>query len=280
MEDAIEAMWRAFGPDRESPARIQLGSSLFMAGRAGVNTGVKVVSTLPGNPAGIVAVFDEDGTPRGILDGPTVTAIRTGAGCGLMTDLLARADASTMAMLGAGAMAADQVAAIRAVRDIRQVIVWSRTGERARAFADRIGGVHVADPDEAVATADIVTTATPSHEPLFSAGSVRPGTHVNAIGAFTADMVELPRDLVRRAYVVVDDLEAARLEAGDLIKARRQPDAAAADVLTGTRPPDASSITIFKSVGIASQDVAAGLAAITAAERLGIGVELGGVEVR
>ena len=113
---AIEAMRAAFGDDREVPVRHVLGGSAFMSGRVGDITGVKVVSVVPGNPAGLVAVFAADGSPIGIVDGPTVTAIRTGAASGLATDLLASPSASTLAMLGAGAMAFDQVVAVRAVR--------------------------------------------------------------------------------------------------------------------------------------------------------------------
>ena len=113
MDEAVLAMEAAFGDDRETPLRIGLGVSLFMAGRVGGVTGVKVVSTVPGDPAGVVAVFGPDGQPLGLVDGPTLTAIRTGAASGLATRLLAARGASVVAMLGAGAMAADQVSAVR-----------------------------------------------------------------------------------------------------------------------------------------------------------------------
>ena len=273
MPDAIDAMRAAYGPDRETPQRMLLGSSFFMPGRVGATAGIKVVSIVPGDPVGIVAVFDADGTPIGLVDGPTLTAIRTAAGCGLATELLAAADASTMAMLGAGAMAADQIEAVRAVRPIERVLVWSRTRQRAEALADRVGGVAVDDPDSAVAEADIVTTATPSTSPLIGAASVRPGSHVNAVGAFTPDMVELPVELVQRAWVVVDDRDAAAVEAGDLLQAGVAPDADMAEVMGGARPPS-GAVTVFKSVGIASQDVAAAHAALAAAAARGIGVAI------
>jgi alanine dehydrogenase len=276
MSDAIEAMTLAFGDDREVPVRNLLGPSLFMPGRVGAMTGVKVVSVVPGNPSGIVAVFDSAGGCLGLVDGPTLTAIRTGAGAGLATRLLARPDSRTMAMLGAGAMAFDQVAAVREVRPISEVLVWSRQRSHADDLAERVGGTPVSEATEAAEAADVVTTATPAREPLFDPAALRPGTHLNAVGAFTPDMCEIPADVVRRARVFVDDLAAASEEAGDLLRAGVTPDGTIADLLEGRirgRTTD-TDVTFFKSVGIASQDVAAGVAALEAATRLGVGVEM------
>ena len=263
MDRAIEAMRSAFGDDKEIPQRVLLGGSMFMPGRVGPNSGIKVVSIVPGNPVGIVVVFGEDGSPLGTLDGPTLTSIRTGAGCGLATELLADPQASTLAMIGAGSMAFDQIAAVRAVRPIERVLVWSRDVANANTLAQRVdGAVAIADANEAVAAADVVSTATPATAPLFSSDAVRPHAHVNAIGAFTPEMCELPPELVRRAYVTVDDVAAATAEAGDLLQAGVAPDATIGDVLAGRSAPPTKSTTVFKSVGIASQDVAAGLAAL------------------
>ena len=182
------------------------------------------------------SVFGPDGGPVGIVDGPTLTAIRTGAGSGLATRLLAAKSARTLAMLGSGAMAFDQVEAVRAVRPIERVLVWSRSPENAESLARRVGAEAVADADTAVALADVVSCATPARTPLFEASSVKPGTHVNAVGAFTPEMVEVPSELLDRAYVVVDDVEAAAAEAGDLIQADRQANATLNDVLTGSHP--------------------------------------------
>src|SRR5690606_24887663 len=213
-------------------------------------------------PVGVVMVFGSDGSPLGLVDGPTLTAIRTGAGAGLATRLLAREEAATLAMLGAGAMAFDQVEAVRAVRPIERVLVWSRNPDHAADLADRVGGEVATDPDEAVAAADVVSCATPSEAPLFSPDSVRPHTHINAVGAFRPGMIEVPVEVTRKAFVVVDDLEAAAAEAGDVIAAEKAPDATLGDLLSGRRTaPD--GITFFKSVGIASQDVAAALTALT-----------------
>lgn len=274
MDDAVEAMVHAFSGDSESPLRTLIGASLVMPGRLDDLIAIKAVSTVPGNPAGLVVVFGGDGSPIGIVDGPTLTAIRTGAGCGLATRLLASEGASTLAMLGAGAMAFDQIEAVRAVRPIERVLVWSRSHANAEAMAERVRGEAVADPDEAVSRAQVVSCATPARVPLFSESSVRPGTHVNAVGAFTPEMAELPPDLLERAYVVVDDVEAAAVEAGDLIQADREPNATIGELLAGDNPEIGEDVTVFKSVGIAAQDVAGAHRALMNAEAAGIGIEL------
>lgn len=274
MADAIDAMVEAFSGDSEAPLRTLVGVSLVMPGRLDDHMAVKVVSTVPGNPAGIVVVFGPDGSPVGVVDGPTLTAIRTGAVCGLATRLLAPEGASTLAVLGAGAMGFDQVEAVRAVRPIDRIMVWSRDDPKARALAERVGGEAVSDRDEAVAAADVVSCATPSRAPLFRAESVRPGTHLNAVGAFTPEMAELPPGVLADAFVVVDDRDAAAAEAGDLLQADRSPDATLRELLEGSVTPPAGRTTVFKSVGVAAQDVAAGRRALEYAARLGLGTSL------
>jgi ornithine cyclodeaminase len=274
MVDAIGAMRTAFGRDREIPQRQLLAASMFMPGRVGSTSGIKVVSTTPGNPVGIVVIFDADGAPIGLVDGPTLTAIRTGAVAGLATDLLADPSATSMAMLGAGAMAEDQIAAVRAVRDIDRLVIWSRSFERAAALAETAGGIPARDADQAVSESDVVSTATPSTEPLFAASSLTGRTHINAVGAYTPSMVEIPPEIVMAALVVVDDEDAASHEAGDLISAGRTPDLDLTTLIEDGAP-DHGPLTFFKSVGIASQDIAAAATALENAARLGLGVDLG-----
>ena len=274
MADAIEAMEHAFSGATETPLRSLVGPSLVMPGRLDDLMAVKVVSIVPGNPVGLVVVFGSDGSPLGIVDGPTLTAIRTGAVAGLATRLLAKQTASTLAMLGSGAMAFDQIEAVRAVRPIETIFVWSRNIENAERLAAKVGGEATEDPDRAVGRADIISCATPATRPLFSEASVRSGTHIIAVGAFTPDMVEVPPDLLERAYVVVDDADAAAAEAGDLIQAGRQPNTTLRELLAGTHPEIGEDVTVFKSVGIAAQDVAAAGRALAGADRLGIGVLL------
>jgi alanine dehydrogenase len=274
MPDAVEAMVHAFSGDAEVPLRSMVGPSLVMPGRLDDLIAIKVVSSVPGNPAGLVVILDGQGSPLGLVDGPTLTAIRTGAVSGLATRLLASETAMTLAMLGAGAMSFNQVEAVRAVRRIAHVLVWSRHIENARTLAERVGGEAVADADEAVRRADVVSCATPATTPLFAEESVQPGTHVNAVGAFTPEMAEVPPGLLDRAYVVVDDVEAARAEAGDLVQADREPNTTLRDLLAGRSPAVGEDVTVFKSVGVAAQDVAAAGRALNNAERDGIGVEL------
>lgn len=274
MADAIRAMEHAFSGDAETPLRTLVGSSMVMPGRLEDIIAVKVVSTVPGNPAGLVVVFGPDSSPLGLVHGPTLTAIRTGAVCGLATDLLASRTAATLAMLGAGAMAYDQVEAVRAVRPIEKVLVWSRDLGKARSLADLVGGEAVADADDAVAQADVISCATPATTPLFSETQVSESAHVNAVGAFTPEMAELPSELLERAYVVVDDLDAAAAEAGDLIRAGRSPNTTLRELLAGTNPEIGEDVTVFKSVGVAAQDVAAAHVALLNAQRSGSGALL------
>ena len=269
MADAIEAMVVAFGDDREIPHRQLLGSSFFMPARVGRTSGIKVVSIVPGKPVGIVTVFDGDGVPIGSVDGPTLTAIRTGAAAGLATRILSDESSHRFALLGAGAMGFDQVRAIKSVRKIDSITIWNRDRARAEALAERVHGTVANTPDEAVNGADIVTTVTPSTTPLFSAGALGRTAHINAMGAFTPDMVEIPAAVVRDAYRVVDDRNAASFEAGDLLQAEVDADAEIGELLTGFLR--GGGITLFKSVGIASQDVAAAARALENAERLGVG---------
>jgi ornithine cyclodeaminase len=181
----------------------------------------------------------------------------------------------TMAMLGAGAMAFDQVMAVKEVRPILEVLVWSRDPAHAAALAARVDGEVAPDPSNAVEAADVVTTATPSREPLFDPAAVQPGTHVNAIGAFTPEMCEIPPEVVRSARVFIDDVEAAAAEAGDILQAGVRPEGTIADLLAGrVRQRAHDDITLFKSVGIASQDVAAAGAALAEAAKLGIGTQI------
>jgi ornithine cyclodeaminase len=273
MRDAIDAMREAFTRDREIPQRQLLGSSLFMPGRVADVSGIKVVSTVPGTPSGIVVVFASNGVPLGFVDGPVLTALRTAAVSGLATELLADLSVSTLAMLGSGAMAPDQIAAIRAVRTIDTVMIWSRDFSHAAALAESVGGTPVRSANDAVVQADVISTATPSTAPLFDHAALPENVHINAVGAFTPEMVEIPARTVAASYVVVDDYSAASHEAGDLLQAERLPDTDLTDLLeSGLEHP--AKRTLFKSVGIASQDIAAARAALVNAERLGIGVKL------
>ncbi|MEO8638491.1 MAG: ornithine cyclodeaminase family protein [Chloroflexota bacterium] len=286
--DAVEAAYRdvAAGRDR-SPIRSRIpmggGDLLLMPGLrdGGAGASVKLVTVMPANAArglptihAVVAWLDADsGEPLAILDGPTVTAMRTGAASGVSTRLLARPDARVLSVFGVGAQAAWQVRAVMAAREIAEVRVFARTGARRDAFAaslaEELGPdvrVVAADtPETAVKGADVICCATTSFEPIFSAEWVAPGTHISAVGSFQKGMVELPPEMFAAAELVaVDAREAVLEEAGDLLAAieagllRADGFVEIGTVAAGwaaTRDP--SAITVFKSVGLAIQDLAA-----------------------
>ena len=286
MLDAVEAAYRDVSAGRDrSPLRTRVeldrGDLLLMPGvrSGGLGATVKLVTVMPDNPglglptvqALVVWLDAGTGRPLAIMDGATVTAMRTGAASGVATRLLARSDAASLAMLGAGAQAAWQVRAVLAARPIRLVSVFARSPEAREEFADRMGretGVQVTaapDPEAAVRDADVVCCATTSSDPVLDAAWVRPGTHVNGIGAFRLGMVEMPAALLARASLVAVDSRAAALaEAGDVVAAIEDGSVSETDLVEiGTVDPawaedrPAEAITVFKSVGLAIQDVAA-----------------------
>jgi ornithine cyclodeaminase len=284
MKDTIAAVREAFvatarGEARQ-PTRIALdgGREVAMLARIGgageAGAAAKLLSIHGENRAagrptiqGLVIWFAPDGRPAAVLEGTTVTAMRTGAASGVATELLAPPDASTLGIVGAGAQAWDQVMAVAAVRRLRRVRVASAGPDSRRALAARLApalpGCAVEAVDtvlDAVRDADVVVTATPATSPLFALDDLSPTCHVNAIGSYRPSMRELPVELLRDATVLcVDQLEAAQEEAGELI-------AAVADGALGwervteigallSAPPAArSGRTVFKSVGIAAQD--------------------------
>ena len=281
--EAVEQAYRDVASGRDvSPERLRValphGDLLLMPGvrREALGASVKLVTVTPRNASrglptvqALVVWLDlETGAPRALLDGAELTAMRTGAGTGAATRLLARADASVLAMIGAGAQAEWQVRAVLAVRPIREVRVYARGPSRdalVARLAEQVEAVAVASAPQAIDGADIICCATSSTEPIFAAEAVRPGTHVNAIGAFRPDMVELPSALFARATLVaVDSRSAALAEAGDVLAAIAAGDLVEADLVeVGGLPWDHAArrdpevITIFKSVGLAIQDVAA-----------------------
>jgi ornithine cyclodeaminase/alanine dehydrogenase-like protein (mu-crystallin family) len=217
----------------------------------------------------LVVVLDAStGAPLALVEGGHLTALRTGATSALATRYMARADARTVALFGAGVQARTQLAGVRAVRDIREVRIVSRRAESATRLAGELTGVDTRvlhDATDALRGADIVITATTSSTPLFLGPALDPGTHVNAIGAYAATMREVDTAAIRRARVVVDTREGALAEAGDLIIPIRERVIGAdhivaelCEVTSGAIPGRTSSeeITLFKSVGHAAQDVA------------------------
>ncbi len=276
------------------------GVSLFMPAYlpASRSLTVKAVSVFPRNVerglptvnALVVAIDPETGRPAAVIDGTYLTTLRTGAATGAATDLLARPDAHSLAIFGAGGQAWHQVEAVLTVRPIREVRVVARRRERAEAFAARVRaerpGLEVrvtANAAEAVRGADVVVTATNSAVPVFDGAHLASGAHVNAIGAFTPEMRELDETTITRGRVFVDQRAACLAEAGDILiplRAGRVTEAViqaelgelAAGLHPGRRSAD--EITTFKSVGNAVQDAAVARFAIDEAERLDLGTRL------
>ena len=257
---------------------------------------IKVVSVFGENPgrrlptihALVVALDAATGAPLALLEGATLTALRTGAGSGAATELLARPEARTLAIFGSGVQARTQFEAICTVREIEAAWVFSRSPKHAQAFAAEMAkeswapaSISVAgDRAAAVREADIVCTATTSSTPVFDGHDLRPGTHINAIGGYTPTMQEVDSATVAMARVVVDSREAALAEAGDLIIPIREGlisadpiHAELGEIVNGTKAgrTDPEQITLFKSVGVAVQDAIAAGWALARAEALGLG---------
>ncbi len=298
MPNAIKAMKLAFGQfssgDATVPLRSRLhtdkGVTLLMPAflKRSRNLAVKVVSVFGDNPSlglptvsALVLVLDaETGVPQAMMEGDSLTALRTGAAGGLAADLLARKDASKVALFGAGVQGRAQLAAACAVRSIEEVMVFDPVPAAAAGLVEDIGtwidgprARVAASAAEAVRRADIVLTATTATTPVFNGSDLPPGAHITGVGSFTPDMQEIDPSVIGRAYVVVDAREAAMAEAGDLIKARAAVDAELGEIVNKDKPGriNDEQVTLFKSVGMAAQDAAAAAAALSAAEGKGLG---------
>ena len=216
------------------------------------------------------------------MDGASLTAIRTGAGGGLAADLLARKDAKTVGLFGAGVQARAQLQAVMAVRNIACVNLISRTQASAQQLAAEISEwtdapeVNLAStPQEIVADADIVICATTSGTPLFDGNDLKLGTHITAVGTFVPEKREVDTTTIKRAKrIVVDSREDCLHEAGDLIIPNAEVDAEIGEIVNGDKQGRQSDdeITFFKSVGVAVQDAVAAAAVLTEAEAKGLGI--------
>ncbi len=239
--------------------------------------GAKIISLHPGNGArqlpaiqGFVALFDsETGTPVAIIDGATITAIRTAAASGLATRLLARDDASSHGVLGTGVQAEMHIEAITCVRKIGVVHVWGRDKKRAQRFAakqSRQCGLEVVAVDAAAdaACCDIVSTVTGALKPVLAGAWLSPGAHVNLVGAHAPTAREADSEALARASVYVDLLASARAEAGDILIPVAEGSIGWRDVvgeigqaLAGdiAGRVDDTQITLYKSLGNVAQDL-------------------------
>lgn len=304
MPKAIELLERAFrqmadGSAVNQPRRrviLPAGSVLhYMAAGTPDYFGLKAysVNAKTGAHFEVLLYRSADGLPVATLEANYLGQIRTGAASGVATKYLAREDASIAGIVGSGFQAETQLEAIAAVRKLREVRVWSRKKDRREAFAAHCAekfSLHVRAVEtarECVEGADIVSTATSSKEPVIEAAWIAPGTHVNGVGSNWAERRELPEDLIfdKAALVACDSVEVAKIESGDLLIPLRQsgrtefPGVELSDIVAGKRPgraqagpqSGASAITIFKSNGLALEDVAVGGHVYEEALRRGLG---------
>ena len=305
MGACIELMRRTMIAVSEGKAEIPLRTVMPGAGRGMMGSmpgalgepdcfGVKLLSLFPGNPAaglsshlGLVLLFEpEHGRPVAMMDAAEITAIRTAAASGLATDLLARDNAGDLAILGAGEQAHSHLEAMLAVRPVRHVRVWSRTAAHAEAFAESQGakwGVAVeavSDPEAAVTGADLVCTVSASREPILKGAWIAPGAHLNVAGASRPNAVEIDAEAVTRSRYFVDYRPSTKAEAAEYLHALATGAitedhilAEIGEVASGDRPgrQAPSDITLYRSLGIAAQDLAAAHFLLDAARAAGVG---------
>ena len=210
---------------------------------------------IPTHMATIFLVDPETGTPLAVMDGTLITEMRTAAVSAAATKILASPGAKVLAILGSGVQARSHVEALRLVRQFEEVRVWSRTPEQAERFAKEFGAKAMSG-EEAVRGADVIVTATNSKMSVLRGAWLKPGCHVNAIGACRPDWRELDDETMRNV-IFVDSREAAMKESGDVILSRAKIYAELGEALTGKVPPRANETTIFKSLGMAVEDIAA-----------------------
>jgi len=308
MKQAIRLMHEAFVLLSEKKVSVPIrtniplsehnGRALFMPVYSAPHNKIalKAVSVHPNNDAldlpfihALVLVSNATtGIPLAIMDGESITAIRTGAGSGLATDLLAHPDAHTIAIFGAGVQARTQLEAICAVRPIQKIYVFGRRPERAHAFAQNMStqlqcDVQVTTQPNQLQQAHIIVTATTSLTPVFDHVNVKPGCHINGIGSYRPDMREIPSDTIREATIVVDHKPACLSEAGDIlipieqgIISKDHIYAEIGEIANGEKPGRTAEdeITFFKSVGNAVQDLAVASYLAEIAQTEGLGIEL------
>jgi alanine dehydrogenase len=313
MSDGIEVMEAALKMLARGEALLPLRTMLLLpngsdlmglmpAYLSGIQAlGVKVIAAFPSNAGteydshqGVVLLFDgEHGLLRAIVDGTAITAIRTAAVSGVATRWLARPEAGDLALIGAGTQASTHLAAMRSVRTLRRVRVFSQPLEGAQQFAARESKRHglnvevMATAQAAVTGADLICTVSTSPEPVVRGEWLAPGAHINAVGAFSPATRELDTAAVARARLYVDRREATLKEAGEFIIPQREGAiderhivGEVGEGLLGSVPGRQSpeEITLFKSLGIAIEDLAAADHVYKKAQQTGIGtwVEMGG----
>ncbi len=252
---------------------------LMPAWQVGKHIGVKIVTVFPGNAAkGLPAIMGQyllsdarTGAPVALIDGQAITVRRTACASALASRYLSRPDSAKLVMIGSGALAPHLIAAHAAVRPIEDVLIWGRDHAKAKALAQSLNTSTMKvqateDLEAAVRLADIVSAATLSTQPLVLGAWLKPGTHVDLVGAYTPERRESDDEAVRRARVYVDTRAGATKEGGDVVQPLRsgvlKPEDIRGDLLELARGDktgrtDPGEITLFKSVGTALEDLAA-----------------------
>jgi ornithine cyclodeaminase/alanine dehydrogenase-like protein (mu-crystallin family) len=283
MEDLIPAMERAltdFSAGRVvQPVRSILaipqhhGFMGLMPAVYGDVMGAKLVNLYPGNAArglpthqAVIALFRaETGEPLAMMDGRLITEMRTAAVSAVATKLLSSPNARSLAILGSGVQARSHFLALSLVRKFEDIRVWSRNPQHAQTLAQEIGA-KATSAEEAVRGADVVVTVTGSREPVLCGSWLKPGALVSAVGAVGAKNRELDSDTMRGA-VIVDSREAAMKESGDILLANASIYAELGELLAGTKPLPQAKITVFKSLGLAVEDLASAMLVLQALGR-------------
>ena len=219
---------------------------------------------IPTHMALIVLNDPQTGAPLAVMDGRLITEMRTAAVSAAATKLLAPKDSKVLAILGSGVQARSHFEALRLVRDCKEIRVWSQTKANAETFANEVGA-KVTSAEDAVRDADVVVTVTSSKTPVLKGSWLKSGCHVNAIGACRHDWRELDDDAMRNSVVLVDSREAAMKESGDLILSGVKIYAELGEAFAGKVPARANETTVFKSLGMAVEDIASALLVYRAA---------------
>jgi len=312
MSQAIDAIKQAFISLAQNEAILPLRTQIPLKEHGGItlfmpaympnieSLGVKIVSVFPENVKknrptihAIVIICDaKTGQPAAMMDGTYLTALRTGAASGVATDLLARREARTAAIIGSGIQGRTQLEAICCVRDIQKVLVYDKSPQIAESFSEEMQNrgepipkdiSAVNSPEKAVSEADVICVATTSPVPVFEDTHLKSGVHINGVGSYTPQMQEIPEKTILRARVVVDSVSASLEEAGDLIIPLKKGLMNESHILGElgrvalgllTVRESEEDITFFKSVGLAIQDVAVAELALRRAEELRLGMDI------
>ena len=285
----IEALRKAFGSKISAPERVQHtiknknGSDatllLMPAWKIGEHIGIKIVSVFPQNTTNNMSAVHanyflmnaNDGKPVAVIDGTELTLRRTACASALAADYLVKKNVDTLLMIGTGNLAPHMIKAHCVVRNYSRILIWGRNEEKAKklALSLNIKDIEIVaknDLKEALNVADVISCATLTQKPLIMGDCIKPGQHLDLVGAFTPDMAEADSKAIAMSKIVVDTYEGALSESGELINALKEGRIKKKHILSDLRElvleekdirKDSNDITLFKSVGTALEDLAA-----------------------